>query len=316
MARVLVCDPYFPLDAVRELLGDAAEAETAYERPWAGDDVVGLLVGPDYPVRADDLAELPALTAVATCSVGFDHIDLDAAAARGIWVTCVPDYCVEEMADSTIALLLSLLRGVVVLDRSVRAGEWDHTAAGTLRKLSETRLGVIGFGRIGRAVARRAGALGIDVWASDPVVPADEIEAAGATPAALDELLGACTAFTLHVPLTPDTDGLIGRDELARMPRGSVLVNTARARLLDFDAFLAALDDGTLAAAALDVLPVEPPTPEAPPPEHPRLVVNPHAAWYSPYTEAEVYRRPVLAVRTVLEGGVPDGALVGPGVPA
>lgn len=316
MARVFVCDPYFPLDVVREELTGRPESVEPVEGPWEGDDVVGLLVGPDYPVGAAELERLPALRAVATCSVGFDHIDLDAASQRGVWVTNIPDYCIEEMADSTIALLLSLLRGVVVLDRSVRAGRWDHTAAGTLRRLSDTRLGVIGFGRIGRAVAAKARALDLEVWATDSFVPDGEIEAAGVRPAPLRELLASCTAFTLHTPLTPETEGLIGTGELDLMPHGSVLVDTARARLLDLDAVLAALDDGRLAAAALDVLPVEPPSAQHPPPEHPRLVVNPHAAWYSPDTEQASYRRPVRAIRAVLEGRVPDGAVAGPEVPA
>ena len=312
MARVFVADPHFSLAEVRELLGDLADVEPA-EPPWRGDDVAGLLAGPDYAVTEEDLASLPALAVVSTPSVGYDHVDLKAAALKGVWVTNVPDYCVDEMADSTIALLLALLRGIVVLDRSVRNGEWDYWAAGPLRRLGAARLGVIGFGRIGRAVAARAQALGLPVSASDALVADEEIAAVGVRPAALPDLLGSCDAFTLHAPLTPETDGMIGRDELERMPPGAVLVNTARARLVDVDALLAALESGRLAGAALDVLPVEPPTRSAPPPEHPRLVVTPHAAWFSAEAEREVYRRATLAVRAVLEGRVPDGAVVGPG---
>jgi len=116
-------------------------------------DVVGLLTW--APLSASDIARLPELQVIATCSVGFDHIDVAEAARRGVWVCNVPDYCIEEMADSTLALLLSLVRGVVVLDRTVRAGGWDDHAAGPLPRLRGTRLGVIGFGRIGRAVAAR-----------------------------------------------------------------------------------------------------------------------------------------------------------------
>ena len=311
MSRVLVGDPHFSLEAVRELLGGVADAEPA-EAPWRGEDVAGLLAGPDYPVTGGDLASLPALAVVSTPSVGFDHIDLEAAAARGIWVTNVPDYCVDEMADSTLTLLLALRRGVVALDRSVREGRWDYTAAGPLSRLGAMRLGVIGFGRVGRAVAARAQALGVAVAATDAAVPDAEIAAAGAHPAPLAELLETCDAFTLHAPLTSATEGMIGERELERMPRGAILVNTARARLVDVAALVRALESGRLAGAALDVLPVEPPTPDAPPPEHPRLVVTPHAAWYSEEAEREVYRRAVLAVRTVLEGGVPDGAVVHP----
>ena len=307
--RVLVCDPHFSLPAVRELLGDLAEVEAA-GAPWRGSDVVALLAGPDYPIGADDLRALPALTVVATPSVGYDHIDVEAARARGVWVTNVPDYCIDEMADSTLALLLALVRGVVVLDRSVREGRWDYTAAGPLRRLDAVRVGVIGFGRVGRAVAARARALGVSVSATDEFVADDEIVAAGVRPVPLPELLRSCNAFSLHAPLTPETQNMIGGRELEQMPRGAVLVNTARARLVDFPALLRALESGQLGAAAVDVLPVEPPTSSDPPPEHPRLVVTPHAAWYSEEAEHEVYRRATLAVRTVLEGRAPDGAVV------
>ena len=305
--RVLVDTPPFPLELVRELLAPTGVVVDGRPRPWSGDDVVGLLVWD--AVSAADLALLPALKVVATCSVGYDHIDVAAAAQRGVWVCNVPDYCIDEMADSTLALLLALLRGVVTLDRTVRLGAWDDHAAGPLSRLRGTRLGVIGFGRIGRAVAARAQVLGMEVWATDPVVQAREIETAGVKPAALDALLHACAAVTLHVPLTPQTERLIGRRELALMPRGAFLVNTARAGLVDWDSVYEALESGQLGGAAVDVISVEPPTAEHPAPAHPRLIVTPHSAWYSPESEREVYRRATLAVRAVLEGREPDGAV-------
>jgi D-3-phosphoglycerate dehydrogenase len=308
--RVLVGDPYYDLATVREVLaGLDVDVEEAAP-PWAGDDVVALLTGPDYPVGPAELGALPSLAVVATCSVGYDHLDVDAARARGVWVCNVPDYCVEEMADSSLALLLGLLRGVVTLDRSVREGEWDHTVAGPLRTFRGTKLAVIGFGRIGRAVASRAQALGFDVCAVDPLVGDEAIAAYGVRPRSLVEALESCDAFSLHALVTPETRGLIGADEIARMRPGAVLVDTARAALVDFDAVLAALDSGQLAAAAFDVLPVEPPSQEAPAPEHPRLVVNPHAAWYSPATETEAYRRPAVSVREALEGRRPSDAVL------
>jgi D-3-phosphoglycerate dehydrogenase len=305
--RVLVNAPPYPLDLVRELLAPTGVVVEGKPRPWSGGDVVGLLVWD--AVSGADLALLPALKVVATCSVGYDHIDVAAAAQRGVWVCNVPDYCIDEMADSTLALLLALLRGVVALDRTVRSGAWDDHAAGPLSRLQGTRLGVVGFGRIGRAVATRAQALGMEVWATDPVVPAREIEKAGVKPATLDALLESCRAITLHVPLTPRTERLIGARELALMPRGAFLVNTARAGLVDGDAVHAALESGQLGGAAIDVLAVEPPTAQHPAPTHPRLIVTPHSAWYSPESEREVYRRATLAVRAVLEGREPDGAV-------
>ena len=308
--RVLVEAPPYPIEVVTDLLAPAGVSAAALPRPWSGDDVVGLLVW--HPVSAADMQRLPGLKVIATCSVGFDHIDVAAAERRGVWVCNVPDYCVDEMADSTLALLLALLRGVVTLDRSVRSGAWDVYAAGPLARLRGTRLGVIGFGRIGRAVALRALALGMEVWATDPVVASKEISASGVRPAALDELLASCTAVTLHVRLTEHTRGLISERKLALMGRGSFLVNTARSGLVDADALLAALDRGHLGGAAVDVIPIEPPTPQHPAPRHPRLIVTPHAGWYSPDSEREVYRRATLAVRAVLEGRAPEGSVVRP----
>jgi D-3-phosphoglycerate dehydrogenase len=307
--KVVVGDSGFRVEQARELL-DGLEIEVvAGGEPWTGDDVVALLIGTEVRVTAEDLDRLPALKVVATCSVGFDHVAHEEAAQRGIWVCNVPDYCIEEVADHSLALLLGLLRGVVELDRSVRGGAWDSAAAGELRRIRGTRLGVVGFGRTGRALAERASALGFEVWATDPAVPPEAIAAAGAKAASLDELLESCEAFSLHLPLTPETKALIGAQELARMPRGSVLVDTARAELVDLDALLEALERGHLAGAALDVLPSEPPTRELPAPTAPRLVVTPHAAWYSAEAEEAVYRRPVLSVRDVLEGREPEGAV-------
>jgi D-3-phosphoglycerate dehydrogenase / 2-oxoglutarate reductase len=303
VTRVL-CDASFPLELVRELL--PVEAERAGP-PWSGGDVVGLLSF--EPVTAEDLARLPELRVIATPSVGFDHLDVDAATRRGVWVCNVPDYCVEEMADHALALLLALVRGVVELDRNVRCGGWDHEIAGPLRRIADVRLGVIGFGRIGRALAARARALGMDVTAHDPLVSDHEIAAAEVRPATLDELLTGCDAISVHAPLTPETRGLIGAEEIARLPTGALVVNASRAGLVDTDALLRALDDGHLAGVALDVLDVEPPTAGAPAPAAPRLVVNPHAGWYSEEAQEAAHRRAIHSVLDVLEAREPRGAI-------
>jgi D-3-phosphoglycerate dehydrogenase / 2-oxoglutarate reductase len=307
LRRVLVDAPPYPLDVVRKLLDGAGAEVDAPPRPWSGDDVVGLLI--DRPVTEADFARLPALRVVATNSIGVDHIDLAAAARRQIWVCNVPDYCIDEVADTTIALLLALLRGTVVLDRSVRDGIWSDHAAGPLQRLDQTRLGIVGFGRIGRAVARRALALDFEVWANDPAVSPRVMTESGVHPAGLDDLLRSCTALTLHVALTEETRGLISKRELALMPPGSFLINVARGPVVDQAALLAALDSGHLAGAALDVLEVEPPTLEHPAPRNPHLIVTPHAAWRSPQADLEVYRHATLSVRAVLEGRVPERAV-------
>jgi D-3-phosphoglycerate dehydrogenase len=301
--RRVLTDPSFERELVQgDLVGLDVVVETS-SPPWSGDDVVGLLSF--EPVTADDLAALPKVRVVATPSVGFDHVDVEAATARGVWVCNVPDYCIEEMADHSIALLLALARGVVELDRSVREGGWDHRAAGRLGRLADVRLGIVGYGRIGRAVAARALALGMNVVAFDPLLEPDAIASTGVQPASLEELLRSSTAVTLHAPLTPDTEHLLGARELALLPEGAYVLNVARSGLVDSEALLAALAAGRLGGVALDVLEVEPPDAAAPAPQVPRLVVNPHAGWYSEEAEEAAPRRATEAVRDVLEGRVP-----------
>lgn len=306
MARV-ICDPSVPLEHVRDVLAASdASVETAVP-PWSGEDVVALMSF--EPVTAEDLSRLPALRVIAAPSVGFDHVDVDAASRLGIWVCHVPDYCVDEMADHALALLLSLVRGVVELDRSVRAGGWNPRAAGSLRRVSDVRLGVIGFGRIGRALAARAQALGMEVCAHDPFLPDEEISAAGVRPAALDDLLRTSVAVSIHAPLTPETRGLIGARELALLPNGAYVVNVSRAGLVDAGALLRELESGHLAGVALDVLEVEPPTEDAKAPAAERLVVTPHAGWYSEQAEETAHRSAAESVLDVLEGRHPRNAI-------
>ena len=307
--KVVLGDAGYSVERVGALLDGAGVEVVRGEAPWAGEDVVALLMGTDVGVRAEDLPRLPALRVIATCSVGFDHLPVEEAERRGVWVCNVPDYCVEEVADHALALVLALLRGVVVLDRDVRAGGWDWRAAGELRRFRGTRLGVIGLGRTGRALAERAAALGFEVWGTDPALSAEQIAAAGARPAPLHELLGACHAVSLHVALAPETEGLLGEAELALMPDGAVLVDTARPQLVDLDALRRELESGRLGGAALDVIPIEPPTAEHPAPAWPRLIVTPHVAWYSAEAEEACVTRPVLSVRDVLEGREPGGAV-------
>jgi phosphoglycerate dehydrogenase-like enzyme len=312
VTRVLA-DPAVDREALAAALAPCGVAVEPCAGALGGDDVVGVVAW-ERPVGEAELAAMPHLRVVVTPSVGYDHLDLDAARRHGgVWVCHVPDYCVEEMADTALALVLALLRGVVALDRSVRSGSWEVSVAGRLRRVRGTRLGVVGFGRIGSALATRAVALGFEVWASDPAVSGSAMRSVGVRPASsLDELLRACHVVSLHAPLTAATRGLIGARELALMPAGAMLVNTARAALCDTAALLAALEDGRLGGAALDVLDVEPPTREHPAPEHPRLIVTPHAAYASPEADAELQRRVAAALRAALDGGAPDGVLVAP----
>ena len=280
--KLLLLDEGYP----RDLLAGFEVVRTPQE------DVVAVLTIRE-PVGKELLAQLPALRVVGTATVGFDHIDIEAAEERGVAVLSVPDYCTQEVADHTLALLYALLRGVVALDREVQQGGWNPRAAGALRTLAELRVGIVGLGRIGGAVATRLLALGVEVWAND-VLP---VALAGVQFVELDELLSECDVVTLHVPLTRETRGLIGRAELGSMKRDALLVNTSRGAVVDVGAVLEALRAGRLGGAALDVLPQEPP-PVAP--LAPNLVLTPHAAYYSEAAEERSVRLAVARMREIL----------------
>jgi D-3-phosphoglycerate dehydrogenase / 2-oxoglutarate reductase len=286
---VLVTTERFTLDELRDF-------DVVYE---PGPDVEAVLLMREIAFGASEMDAVPSARAIVTASIGYDHVDVAAAAARGIWVCNVPDYCIDEVADHTLALLLALARGVVALDHDVRGGNWSPFAAGPLRTLAGLRVGIVGYGRIGSAAGRRLTALGCKVAVND-------VRDVGVPLVALDELLATSDAVTLHVPLTAQTTGLIGAGELARMRPDALLVNTSRGPVVELDALLAALREGRLGGAALDVLPDEPP-PEAPGLSN--LIVTPHAAWYSEDADRRRHAGAIEAVRTALRGERPASAV-------
>ncbi len=272
----------------------------------SGSAVVALVAGPDFRVGPQEVAGLPELRVVATPSTGFDHLDVGALAAAGVWATNVSGYCDDEVADHAIAMAIDLLRGVTLLDRSVRAGEWDYTRAFP-RRIARATLGVVGFGRIGRVAAGRGLALGMRVVAHDAFVPDAAVRDAGVVPcASLHELMAVADVVTLHAALTAETRGLIDAAALAAMRPGSFLVNCSRAGLVDAPALGAALASGHLAGCALDVLPVEPPPAAEPALEWPRTIINPHAAWASDESARLPYVFAANNVAAVLRGGEPE----------
>jgi D-3-phosphoglycerate dehydrogenase len=315
-ARVVLLDRAGEVGYVEDALTGVPglRVEPADRLP-TGTGIVALLVPPEVAVRAADVAALPDLRIVAATSTGYDHLDLAALAAAGVWATHSPGYCDEEVAEHAIAFALDLLRGVTSLDRGVRAGRWDWRPAPP-RPVRGAVLAIIGLGRIGREVAWRARGLGMRVMAHDPHVPVREMKRLGVEHVAdLHELLRGADVVTLHVPLDSTTRGMIDAEALAAMAPGACLVNCARAALVDHEALGAALAAGRLGGCALDVLPEEPPAPDEPALRWPRTIVNPHAAWYSPRAAATPYRRAGEAVAAVLRGETPEHVVARPLAP-
>jgi D-3-phosphoglycerate dehydrogenase / 2-oxoglutarate reductase len=240
------------------------------------------LINQYAPIDATVLAALERCRVVVRYGVGVDNVDVAAATRRGVWVVNVPDYGTEEVSDHAFALLLNLLRGVGRYDRAVRSGGWDYSAVRPLRRLRTLTVGVVGCGHIGAGLARRVGGLGVRVLGYDAVrVPEELVRDGVVEPADLDELLARADAVSLHAPLTWETRYLIGAEQLRRMKPGAYLVNTSRGGLVDPAALLRALDEGRIAGAALDVLEAEPPGADDPLVAHERVLITPHAAWYS-----------------------------------
>ncbi|HWE09400.1 MAG TPA: C-terminal binding protein [Solirubrobacteraceae bacterium] len=308
MTRVVLLDPAGELETVAQALAGHPDLDVERaDAPPAGADVVGMLVPPEIPVGPAALEQLPGLRIVAATATGFDHLDAAAIAAAGAWVTHCPGYCDAEVAEHALAFVVALLRGVVLLDRSARDGVWDQTPSPP-RRVAGSTLGIVGLGRIGREVARRAAALEMRVLAHDPLLSgAEHAELVG-----LDELLERSDAITLHALLTPETREMVGARELARCRPGAYLVNCARAALVDHGALGDALRSGHLGGCALDVLPTEPPDPGEPAFDWPRTVITPHSAWYSPESATAPYRMAGEAVAAVLEGREPYAALARP----
>jgi phosphoglycerate dehydrogenase-like enzyme len=235
------------------------------------------------PFRAPEIAGLRATGLLIRAGIGYDIIDVAAATEKGIWVANVPDYCVDEVADHAVLLLMSAWRRLMELERVWHAGKWvNPSITPPVHRTRGRRLGVVGFGRIGRAVATRAQGFGWEVVAYDPLLPSDSVRAAGAEPIGLDELFETADAVSLHSPLTPETRHLVSAERLARVREGFVIVNTSRGGLIDIDALDAALESGRVAAVGLDVLEDEPaPDLSRPIFQRPNVLLTPHLAWYS-----------------------------------
>lgn len=256
-------------------------------------------------VSAELVASMKRCRIISRAGTGLDSIDIPAATEHGVWVAYVPDYSVDEVSSHAIALLLAHARGIPQLVESTRAGAWTHQPIVPRRRLHGQTLGLLGFGRIGQLVAVKARALGLEIIVYDPHISAEQIAATGATPVAWEQLLRTADYLTLHVPLTDETRQIIDAAALAHMKPTAVLINTARGGLVDEQALLHAVRSGQIGGAALDVLAVEPPSPDHALLHEPNVLVTPHSGWYSEDALHDVRVRAADEVVRVLCGERP-----------
>jgi D-3-phosphoglycerate dehydrogenase len=256
------------------------------------------------PITAEVMAKMPKCRIIARYGIGVDTIDLEAATAAGIIVTNNPTYCIEEVAEHTMALLLSSARKVAFYDRQVRAGRWEVPPGKPLYRLAGRTLGLVGFGNIARQVAIRAASFGMQILYADPYIQEGQFQALGKK-VELNELLRESDFVSLHPPLTPQTRKMISDDALSRMKATAVLINCARGPVVDTDALVRALDARKIAGCALDTTDPEPlPDPHALRGRE-NVILNPHVAWYSEQALVGLQAGAPSEVRRVLSGEWP-----------
>lgn len=337
--RIVISDTKLTsLATEREVLGD--DVELIHRTLRSVEEVIetdpaAIVADAGTPLPAAVFEGCSTLRVVVRAGIGVDTIDVAAAEANGVAVSNVPDYCIDEVSTHALGLLTSLLRGIPAASANVAGGGWDWQAGAPLYRPADLTLGVVGFGRIGRETVRKTTPLFDRVLVADPYVDDATIREGGGEPASLEEMLAGSDALSLHVPLTAETDGLLDADAFetiregreraaettaadgaaettaAEAPDGVILVNTARGEVVEVDPLVSALEDGTVRAAGLDVLPEEPP-PNDRLTDREDVVVTPHVAWYSEASKREVRRKAAEEVTRVLDGETRRYA-VGPG---
>lgn len=265
------------------------------------------------PVRRDAIEGLTRCKVLVRMGVGYDAIDVEAATERGIPVVNVPDYCLDEVSDHAVALLLALARRVHQYDARIRGGSYDPFDFRPVYSVRNRPLGIVGLGRIGRRVARKAQGLGMVVRAYDPYLADDIFEAFHVERVdQLGEILGMSQFVSLHTPLTRETTRLIGLKEVGAMPGGAFLINTARGGVVDLDSISDALCEGRLGGAALDVADPEPLPVDHPIRSAPNLLLTPHAAWFSESSFRRLEEESIAEVVRALTGRRPRNVVNGP----
>ena len=267
-------------------------------------------------VNAAVIGAMSRARVIVRYGIGVDNVDLETARARGIPVSNVPDYCIDEVADQTLGFILGLTRQVVAHSNHVQSGKWGlATPLEGMRTLRHQTVGVVGFGRIGREVVKRLRPFGCRVLIFDPVVPADAIREAGADPATLEEILRRSDILTLHCPSTPQTRRMLNAASFELLKPGALLVNVARGDLVEPAALMAALESGRLAGAALDVFDPEPIPAGHPVLKDPRVILAPHIASASPPAVRRLTETAAGVAVAALEGRLPPNIVNGVNTP-
>ena len=308
---VAVADSVFPnLDPVKqELSRIGAELKHAKQpTPDAILEVAGQAEGLFVTygqITAEVIGGLENCKVIGRFGIGTDNIDIAAATSRGIVVTYAPVYCLEEVSDHTMALLLALARKIPYASNLVQGGRWEMPAVVPIHRFSGRTLGLVGFGNIPQRLTPKAQAFGISVIAADPFVSAETTTKLNVELVSFNELLERSDYVSVHAPLTAETENLIGAEALKTMKPDALLINTARGPLVDVDALALALDAGEISGAALDVLPVEPLPANSALLGRDNVILTPHTAFYSEEALFDLQTTVAKDVVAVLSGETP-----------
>jgi D-3-phosphoglycerate dehydrogenase / 2-oxoglutarate reductase len=313
MARFLIAvtDSVFPsLDPAKAAL-ERVDPELRMAKSSSAEDILAVARDADAvlvtyaKLPGDLLRQLTRCKAIGRFGLGVDNIDLPAAKEKGIVVTYVPDYCIQEVSDHAMALLLALARKIPLSDRLVQAGRWEMPAVVPIYRLEGRVLGLLGFGNIPRKLVPKAKAFGLRVITHDPYVSQDLLKSLDVENVSFDQLLGTSDYISVHAPLTPQTRGLLNADAFAKMKKGVLIINTARGPLIDDQALVQALDSGQVGGAALDVLATEPPPKDFPLRGRDNVILTPHTGFYSVDALNELQTKCAGDVARVLSGEQP-----------
>jgi D-3-phosphoglycerate dehydrogenase len=313
MARFLIAvtdSPFPSLDPAKAALA-RVDPELRMAKSASAEDILAVARDADAilvtyaKLPGELLRQLTRCRAIGRFGLGVDNIDIPAAAALGISVNYVPDYCMQEVSDHAMALLLATARKVPLSDKLVQSGRWEVPPIVPIHRLSGRVLGLVGFGNIPRALAPKARAFGLRVVTHDPYVSPDVLSAAGVDGVSFDRLLEMSDFVSIHAPLMPTTRGLFDADVFHKMKKGAVLINTARGPLVDEAALIAALDTGQLGGAALDVVTTEPLTKDSKLLGRDNVILTPHTAFYSVEALEELQTKCAAEVVRVLSGEQP-----------
>lgn len=305
---IAVTDSPFPSLAPAEKALARVDPEFRMAKSPSADDILAVARDADAvlvtyaKLTGDLLKQFKRCKAIGRFGLGVDNIDLPAAKELGIAVNYVPDYCLREVSDHAMALLLALARKIPFSNKLVQSGRWEVPPIVPLRRLEGMVLGLVGFGNIPRALAPKAKAFGLTVITHDPFVPKDVLARAGVENVSFDDLLARSDFVSVHAPLMPATRGLMNAAAFAKMKKGALVINTARGPLIDESALVTALDSGHLGGAALDVVTTEPLAKDSPLVGRDNVILTPHTAFYSVEALEELQTKCATDVARVLSG--------------